>query len=124
MKEKRVQPKKAATCAAKTARSKACFLTVLGKKAGNITAACKAAKVARRHFYAWTEADGEFAAAVQDVKESLKDFAESKLQEAIGRGESWAVCFFLKCQAKDRGYVERVEATGPGGGPVAMRWIE
>jgi hypothetical protein len=25
------------------------------------------------------------------------------------KGEAWAVCFFLKCQARERGYVERTE---------------
>src|SRR5262249_17341747 len=34
---------------------------------------------------------------------------ENVLYEAALRGEAWAVCFYLKCQAKDRGYVERQE---------------
>jgi hypothetical protein len=28
---------------------------------------------------------------------------------AVLAGEAWAVCFYLKTQAKDRGYVERSE---------------
>jgi hypothetical protein len=24
-------------------------------------------------------------------------------------GEAWAVCFYLKCQARDRGYIEKQE---------------
>lgn len=44
-----------------------------------------------------------------DVREGMKDNAESALQAAVLRGEAWAVCFFLKCQAKERGYVERSE---------------
>lgn len=41
------------------------------------------------------------------ARELLKDNAESALQKAIRKGEAWAICFFLKCQAKDRGYIER-----------------
>jgi hypothetical protein len=39
----------------------------------------------------------------------MKDDAESALYKAALAGEAWAVCFFLKTQAKDRGYVERVQ---------------
>ena len=37
------------------------------------------------------------------------DLAESALKRAVLAGEGWAVCFALKCQGKNRGYVERVE---------------
>lgn len=58
------------------------------------------------------------AAACEDARESTTDMAEAALYKAIQQGESWAVCFYLKCQAKDRGYVERAEQSGPGGGPI------
>lgn len=41
-----------------------------------------------------------------ECRESMKDNAESSLYKAVIDGEAWAVCFFLKCQARDRGYVE------------------
>src|SRR5262245_56758193 len=34
------------------------------------------------------------------------DAAERSLYKAAADGEAWAVCFLLKTQAKDRGYVE------------------
>jgi len=37
------------------------------------------------------------------------DTAESMLWKAVLAGEAWAVCFFLKTQGKQRGYVERQE---------------
>jgi hypothetical protein len=46
------------------------------------------------------------------------DAIENKLDEAALRGEPWAVCFKLKCLAKDRGYVERQEVTGAAGGAI------
>jgi hypothetical protein len=37
------------------------------------------------------------------------DTAELKLHTAILNGEPWAIQFWLRMQAKDRGYVERIE---------------
>lgn len=44
-----------------------------------------------------------------EAREEEKDVAELKLGQAIRNGEAWAICFYLKTQAKDRGYVERSE---------------
>lgn len=56
--------------------------------------------------------------AIREAKGRLLDHAESKLFQAIDKGEAWAVCFFLKCQGKRRGYVERSELRH-GGDPKA-----
>src|SRR5262245_28221772 len=37
------------------------------------------------------------------------DTAEAALWKAVLAGEAWAVCFYLKTQGKERGYVERQE---------------
>ena len=50
---------------------------------------------------------------IATIKESNKDFAESKLMAAMAKGEAWAVCFYLKCHAKDRGYIERPKVEPP-----------
>lgn len=44
-----------------------------------------------------------------DAREEMKDTAEMRLYDKIEDGEAWAICFYLKTQAKDRGYVERTE---------------
>lgn len=49
------------------------------------------------------------AAAVKEARESVTDMAELALYKAIQEGEGWAVCFYLKTQGKQRGYVERTE---------------
>ena len=55
---------------------------------------------------------------INACRETRIDVAESKLDEAVERGEAWAVCFTLKTIGKPRGYVERQELTGKDGGPV------
>jgi predicted transcriptional regulator len=51
--------------------------------------------------------------ALQDVmhqaKEEMIDLAESQLHSKIKSGNMTAIIFFLKCQAKHRGYVEKGE---------------
>lgn len=41
----------------------------------------------------------------------MGDTAELKLAQAITNGEPWAISFYLKTQAKDRGYTERIDIT-------------
>ncbi|NOX56204.1 MAG: hypothetical protein GXP27_17525 [Planctomycetes bacterium] len=47
--------------------------------------------------------------AIDEARGLMLDTAEMKLYQAIAEGESWAICFYLKCQGKHRGYVERLE---------------
>ena len=68
----------------------------------------------------------EYSAVAQaklDQREAVTDMAENSLYEAIRRGEAWAVCFYLKCMAKDRGYTEKAEIAGAGGGPVKIQLV-
>ncbi len=49
------------------------------------------------------------AQAVKDSRESITDLAETRLWAAIDRGEPWAVQFWLRTQARERGYSERYD---------------
>lgn len=84
------------------------FLKALNLTTGNVTAACKQAKVSRQTYYNWMK-DDDFAAAVDEVNESNLDYAESKLQSLIRQENPTAIIFYLKTKGKKRGYVERVE---------------
>lgn len=105
--------------AGKTSRKKA-FLVALKNAAGNVTAACEKVSVSRQTFYNWLERYPKFAAQVAEVEESLIDLAETQLLLKIKQGDVTALIFFLKCKAKDRGYVEKQlhEHQGKGGGPI------
>jgi hypothetical protein len=46
---------------------------------------------------------------LDETKEANIDMAETKLLTAVQHGELPAIFFFLKCQAKHRGYIEKKE---------------
>jgi hypothetical protein len=56
-----------------------------------------------------------------EAREGTIDLAEHALVTAIQNGESWAVLFYLKCQGRDRGYVERTEEQRNVTGDIRIR---
>ena len=84
----------------------------LAKQQGNISAVARAFAVSRTAVRLFIDKRPELKQALIDAREEMKDNAESALSLCIARGEGWAVCFALKCLAKDRGYIERTEHTG------------
>lgn len=83
---------------------------------GFVTDIAAALGVSRKTIWAWRKKYKRVEEAFADVELSKLDLGESKLMEAVKKGEPWAICFFLKCKAKHRGYVERREFTGRDGG--------
>jgi len=60
----------------------------------------------------------EIETALRNEREIGKDFAESALFKQIAKGNITAIIFYLKTQAKDRGYIERSEITTPKDQPI------
>src|SRR5262249_10585740 len=81
----------------------------LERSHGNLAAAARSLGYTREGLRKLVNRHPSLGAVLRDCREAMKDDAESALYAAALRGEAWAVCFFLKCQAKDRGYVERTE---------------
>ena len=79
------------------------------KKGCNITATCTALGISRKTFYEWKEKKKKLAEGLEEVDESILDWAESKLQEHIGNNDLQALIFFLRTKGKKRGYVEKTE---------------
>ena len=90
---------------------------------GNMAAAARALGVVRSAVAMFVERHPTLKDVVRDCRESMKDHAESSLHRALLAGEAWAVCFYLKCQAKDRGYIERSEYTGAEGRALLLQII-
>jgi hypothetical protein len=96
-----------ATNTAKSLSTKQLWLEAFIKCGGNITRACQKANVGRSTVYLWQEADPEIKQAISDVRESWLDLAEEKLVKNIKAGREISLIFFLKCQGKKRGYIDR-----------------
>lgn len=76
---------------------------------GNIAAVGRAFGVTRQAVQSFLRTRPSLQEILQEARETMKDDVESALYKEARRGEGWAVCFFLKTQGKDRGYVERTE---------------
>lgn len=93
---------------------------LIDSKRGNISAVAKSLKVARKTVYAHIKASPYLQDVLADAREKSLDDAEDQLGNAVRKGEAWAVCFTLKTQGQERGYIEKTktEVTGKDGGAI------
>ena len=80
------------------------------KKGCNVTTTCAALGISRKTFYEWKDKKKKLAEGLDEVDESILDWAESKLKEHIQNDDLQALIFFLRTKGKKRGYVEKTEA--------------
>jgi hypothetical protein len=99
------------------------MIKALEESKGLIAPAARALGCSRDTIRSYLEEYTAVRQAKLDQREAVTDMAENSLYEAIRRGEAWAVCFYLKCMAKNRGYIERAELTGNSGGPVKIKLV-
>ena len=91
---------------------------------GFVTTVAKRLGCDRTYVYRLIEKYPTAKEALTNEREGVKDFTEGKLLEQINAGNITAIIFYLKCQAKERGYVERQEITGPDNQPVTVKVIK
>lgn len=92
----------------------------LEKSAGIMSVAAERLGVDRSTICRRAQKSQRLRNVIDAATERTMDVAEAALLRAVQKGEAWAVCFFLKCKAKQRGYSERTEITGPAGKPVQV----
>lgn len=85
---------------------------------GKVYLAARQLGCAPKTIYNRIAAEPALAQLLDEVREETIDLAESKLLQLIREAHLSAIIFYLKTQAKHRGYVERQGQTGAGGGPV------
>ncbi len=78
---------------------------------GFVTTIAKRLGITRQYVYKLADKFPTVKAAIEEEREGVKDFAEGKLLEQINAGNVTAIIFYLKTQAKSRGYIERMETT-------------
>jgi DNA-binding transcriptional MerR regulator len=98
-------------------------IEALKQSKGLIAPAARALGCSRDTIRSYLEEYPAVGQAKLDQREAVTDMAENALYQAILDREAWAVCFYLKCMAKDRGYVERAELTGAKGAPVKIKLV-
>jgi hypothetical protein len=76
---------------------------------GCLAAVGRASGVTRQAVHCFIAKRPVLQRIAKDCRETMKDDAESALHKAVRAGEPWAVCFYLKTQGRDRGYIEQKE---------------
>ena len=82
------------------------FLAELEKCNGNCYKAYNNIGLPYVRYYEWRKEDPEFDAACERLQQSMVKFAESKMFELIGNGNTQMIKFYLNCKA---GYSEKKE---------------
>jgi len=94
------------------------IIQAIRKSQGLLTLASKSSGIGYRTIVQYVADFPSVKEAAIEAKEHMIDFAESKLYQNIQSGDNTAIIFYLKTQAKHRGYIERAEVSGIGGEPI------
>ncbi len=99
-------------------------IAAIKESRGFVTKAAFLCDTSRTTFHAMINKHPKLREAVEDAREANKDFVENKLMTSIDNDNITAIIFYLKTQAKDRGYVERQEVTGVDGQDIHVKIIK
>ena len=105
----------------KTDINKKKFLETFEKTLCNVSEACKIAGISRMAYYDWMRDDPVFAQASNDLRARTVDLVETVAKKEALNGNSTLIIFFLKTQAKDRGYGDQIQVEHSGGVTVEQR---
>ena len=97
------------------------IIGALKKHQGLAALAAESLGVNVQTIYNYRDRHPSVAEAMAHLKEKRIDVVEGKLWQRINSEDTTAIIFFLKTQAKSRGYVERVEQTGADGSPMESK---
>jgi len=96
------------------------IIRALQKSGGAIVAAARSLRIHPTTIHRRVKCSSRVKQILDEEREYTIDLAAMQLRKAVNRGEAWAVCFTLKCLGKERGFVERVEHSGPDGQAVQI----
>jgi len=102
--------------------SQATVIAALHETRGMVTVAARRLQCSPQTIENYVRRHPAIAEAKRAERQAILDIGELALVKAVEEGQGWAVCFLLKTQGRDRGYVERTEHehTGPGGTPLQV----
>lgn len=99
-------------------------IRALEEALGNISAAAAGLRISRQTLYNYMNSNPDVKLALGDIRERMKDNVESVLYSKALAGDNSCIFFYLKTQAKDRGYVERQELAGVTEQPLGISVVE
>jgi hypothetical protein len=88
-------------------------IAALEGSAGLLLGASQKLRCTREVIESYVARYPEVRAALRRIREELKDFAESQMVALLREKNPSALAFFLRTQAKDRGYSERFQIAQP-----------
>jgi|SRR3989304_9148352 len=88
---------------------------VLEASGGFITIASRKLNCHYSTLYRYLQRNVSVRSYLRQIRESYLDLAEAELIKLVKAGNLGAICFYLKCQGKERGWYERQEITGKDG---------
>lgn len=108
--------------AGNTIATPAAVIAALRESQGYMSKAASLLGVTVQTVYNYRKRWASVEAAWQALREERNDFVESSLQKLIAEGNATAIIFYLKTQARDRGYGEKVEHAGKIDGDLTIRF--
>lgn len=85
------------------------MVTALKNRKGRVYLAANDLGCSHQTIYNYRDRYYQVREAMVEAKGKRLDIAEGKLDEAVEKGEGWAICFLLKTLGKERGYIERLQ---------------
>lgn len=85
------------------------IIKALKKNAGFVSTTAEALNVTPHAIYKRIRESEKIKQALKEIEEKHLDFAESRLLSKIKKDDLGAICFYLKCKGKDRGYIEKAQ---------------
>lgn len=82
--------------------------TALRATGGFVSQTAKKLNVTQEAIYFRINKSDYLKQVKHEIDESYLDLAESKLMKKMNEEDLGALCFFLKCKGKGRGYIEKV----------------
>jgi uncharacterized UPF0160 family protein len=76
-----------------------------------LTHASQLLNVERRELVDYIETHKSVQKHIEETKDKCLDLAETMLMQLVKKGNFPALCFYLKCQGKDRGWIENGPVT-------------
>ncbi len=98
------------------------IVEALKKSNGLITIAAKLLKVNYRTLIKYIHKNKKLQEHLYEIEEGIKDIVQSKLYRKIDKGDTGAMYFYLKCKAKDRGFIESASHLNPPQVPITFNY--